>query len=346
MKLVKGHTNDEKPRTRESETLKLKEMPTPETYREWKTSVREDVRAASDRPDEACPWIMEVWSDREDKKRLSEELGEPGNFVTLDTNLLAALTRSEKGVLAQRILTAKEECAKEGKAMGGRLVLFMFDQYFKTSEEAGNLYSLEDLLRVSRHGKGIIDLKRFLNAWDSVIAGMKRPPEEKVLKDIWLRQVRSCHLLRYDIDTYDRCRDDDPNKSYDFLMRCMRDLIERDRLRENGERVSKVDASKAPTPKAGAAAPERKDPKKKSAPKPKDAEEKYCFDFQKLVREGGSKRCSHPRVDQRGAGKALSAPAVPDINTWKSRLGLAAILIFFNGRTSVRTLPGAIESVL
>ena len=215
MKLVKGHTNDEKPRTRESETLRFKEMPTPETYREWKTSVREDVRAASDRPDEAWPWIMEVWSDREDKKKLLEELGEPGKFVTLDTKILAALTRSAKGDLAQRILTAKEECAKEGKAMRGRQVLFMFDQYFKTSEEAGNLYSLEDLLRVSRHGEGIIDLKRFLNAWDSVIAGMKRPPEEKVLKDILLRQVRSCHLLRYDIDTYDRCRDDDPNKSYD-----------------------------------------------------------------------------------------------------------------------------------
>ena len=53
MKFAKGHKDDEKPRTRESETLRFKEMPTPETYREWKTSVREDVRAASDRPDEA-----------------------------------------------------------------------------------------------------------------------------------------------------------------------------------------------------------------------------------------------------------------------------------------------------
>ena len=247
-------------------------------------------RAASDRPDEAWPWIMEVWPDREDKKRLLEELGEPGKFVTLDTRILAALTRPAKGDLAQRILTAKEECAKEGKATRGRQVLFMLDQYFKTSEEAGNLYSLEDLLRVSRHGEGIIDLKRFLNAWDSVIAGMKKPPEEKVLKDILLRQVRSCHLLRYDIDTYDRCRDDDPNKSYDFLMRCVRGLIERDRRRENRERVSKVNASKAPTPKAGAAAPEKKDPKKKSAPKPKDAEEKCCFDFQKGSCTGGPLR--------------------------------------------------------
>ena len=192
--------------------------------------------------------------------------------------------------------------------MRGRQVLFMFDQYFKTSEEAGNLYSLEDLLRVSRHGEGIIDLKRFLNAWDSVIAGMKKPPEEKVLKDILLRQVRSCHLLRYDIDTYDRCRDDDPNKSYDFLMRCMRDLIERDRLRENRERVSKVNASKAPTPKAGAAAPEKRDPKKKSAPKPKDAEEKYCFDFQKGSCTRGANCPYAHRKEPRGRSATRGRP--------------------------------------
>ena len=33
---------------------------------------------------------MEVWSDREDKKKLLEELGEPGKFVILDTKILAA----------------------------------------------------------------------------------------------------------------------------------------------------------------------------------------------------------------------------------------------------------------
>ena len=57
MKLVKGHTDDKKPRTRESETLRFKETPTPETYREWKKS-------ASDRLDKAWSWIMEVWLDR------------------------------------------------------------------------------------------------------------------------------------------------------------------------------------------------------------------------------------------------------------------------------------------
>ena len=101
---------------------------------------------------------------------------------------------------------------------------------------------------------------------------MKKPPEEQRVERHF---ASSSEKLPYDIDTYDRCRDDDPNKSYDFLMRCARDLIERDRLCiglcENRERVSKANASRAPTVKAGAAAPEKKDFKRKSAPKPKDA---------------------------------------------------------------------------
>ena len=37
--------------------------------------------------------------------------------VTLDAKMLAAPARSAKGDLAQRILAAKEQCAKEGKAI-------------------------------------------------------------------------------------------------------------------------------------------------------------------------------------------------------------------------------------
>ena len=31
----------------------------------------------------------------------------------------------------------------------GRQVLYLFDQHFKTSEEVGSLYSVEDLLKVN-----------------------------------------------------------------------------------------------------------------------------------------------------------------------------------------------------
>ena len=52
----------------------------------------------------------------------------------------------------------------KGILVRGRKVLYMFDEYFRTSEEAGNLYQLEDLLKVARKGDTIEDLKRFMTS--------------------------------------------------------------------------------------------------------------------------------------------------------------------------------------
>ena len=49
----------------------------------------------------------------------------------------------------------------------------MFEDYFRTSEEAGSLYRVEDLLGVVRTGESVEDLRRFLNRWDATIAGME-----------------------------------------------------------------------------------------------------------------------------------------------------------------------------
>ena len=51
----------------------------------------------------------------------------------------------------------------------------MFEDDFKTSEEAGSLYRVEDLLGVVRTGDTVDDLKRLLNRWDATIAGMETP---------------------------------------------------------------------------------------------------------------------------------------------------------------------------
>ena len=45
----------------------------------------------------------------------------------------------------------------------------MFEDYFRTSEEAGSLYRVEDLLGVVRTGESVEDLRRFLNRWDATI---------------------------------------------------------------------------------------------------------------------------------------------------------------------------------
>ena len=91
---LKGKSDDDKPKVKEAESIKLPEFPNPETYRSWKAATREAVRAASDQPDEAFLWLLETYN----KDVTHDQLRDPGKFLTLDTKLLAALSyNSSKG---------------------------------------------------------------------------------------------------------------------------------------------------------------------------------------------------------------------------------------------------------
>ena len=83
-----------------------------------------------------------------------------------------------KGELGRRILNRKEVEASKGHAVRGRQVLLMFEQFFKINEEAGALYSVEDLLKVTLNSD---DLSTFIHNWESVIAGMSHVPEDTTL---------------------------------------------------------------------------------------------------------------------------------------------------------------------
>ena len=176
-KLFKGDTGagEEKPKVKEAESIKLPDFPNPETYRSWKIATREAVRAASDRPDEACDWILAVY----ERHAGHSSLRDPGKFVTLDTKLLAALTKVAKGELARQILNFKETEAGERRAVRGRQVLYLFDQHFKTNEEVGSLYSVEDLLKVNLLQD---DLSTFIHNWEGVVAGMSHVPDERTFR--------------------------------------------------------------------------------------------------------------------------------------------------------------------
>ena len=51
--LTSKSNEPERPKVKEAESIRLPDFPSPETYRSWKISTRETVRAASDQPDEA-----------------------------------------------------------------------------------------------------------------------------------------------------------------------------------------------------------------------------------------------------------------------------------------------------
>ena len=110
-------------------------------------------------------WIQEAY----DKDANHESLRDPGKFLTL-----------ERGELSREI-----------------------DQYFKTNEEVGSLYSVEDLLKVRLLND---DLSTFINNWESVMTGLSHTPDETTLRDILLRELRQSKRLKYDLEIYDRAR--------------------------------------------------------------------------------------------------------------------------------------------
>ena len=330
--LLKGESaQEEKPKAKEAETVKLPDFPNPETYRSWKTATRESIRAASDKPDEAFKWILEVY----DKGASHEALRDPQKFLTLDTKLLAALTKVAKGELARQILNFKEVEAGKGRAVRGRQILYLFDQYFKTNEEVGSLYSVEDLLKVNLLGD---DLSSFIHNWDweSVIAGMSHVPDEVTQRDILLRQIRKSTKMKYDLEIYDRAKEGSKEHSYGFLVQSIKDLLTRERMRKNRDRIAKSHGDKygAPAPTkpgggntrppsrggrgrsssrdSGRSSARSRSSSRSSSPKSSKA---ICYDFQKGKCTRGDKckylhkaRSQSPKTDKPNkGGKKINA---------------------------------------
>ena len=66
LQVLGGNQKGGAPKVKEAASLKFPELPRPENHRKWKTAIREEIRASSDKPDEAWEWLMEVYQDRED----------------------------------------------------------------------------------------------------------------------------------------------------------------------------------------------------------------------------------------------------------------------------------------
>ena len=143
--------------------------------------------------------------------------------------------------MAREILIFKETEAAKDIAVRGRQVLYLFDQYFKTNEEVGSLYSVEDLLKVRLIND---DLSTFLSSWESVMSGLSHMPDETTLRDIFLRELRQSKRLKYDLEIYDRAKERSDQHSYAFLKNSIREMLTRERKRKNRDRIARSHGDK------------------------------------------------------------------------------------------------------
>ena len=168
--------------------------------------------------------------------------------------------------------------------MKGRHLLLRFHEYFATSIKHGAIYGLEDLMSVKMVND---DLKGFINKWDSVLAGMKKEPEDNVLEAYFHLAVKRFKPLEHDLALYDRAADGSKERSYDFLITAARAYLERRRLEKMRDATkrslgAKDTAMPAPDDKKG-----------------------VCFDFQKIgkCKRGSSCPYKHEKGREKSKGK-------------------------------------------
>ena len=95
-RLTSKEGDGEKPRTKEAESIKLNDMPAPETYRQWRKHVRDEVKSCSDKPNEAWSWLNEVFDTKTPRVELEKRLQEPGKFITLDETIGSVNSLSQR----------------------------------------------------------------------------------------------------------------------------------------------------------------------------------------------------------------------------------------------------------
>ena len=136
-------------RTKEASSITLLPLPMVPNFRTWKISVRSAVVQASTSVNEAWLWIREV----EAPNTTFASLHYPGQqFLSLDTKLDCAVQRVIKSDLSREIIQRSEELTMNNVRMTGRQALWMVYQSYKTDEENGAAYDMEDLIAVTLRG--------------------------------------------------------------------------------------------------------------------------------------------------------------------------------------------------
>ena len=276
----KSKDRDRENKAKEADKVLIPKFPTPEKYRDWKIKVRDNIAAASAKPDDARTWVGKVYTESQTIEALDDSEG----FATLDAKLLASLTNCAEGDLGRQIATFKELRAREEKPVKGRHLLLRFHEYFATSIRHGAIYGLEDLMSVKMVND---DLKGFINKWDSVLAGMKKEPENNVVEAYFHLAVKRFKPLEHDLALYDRAAEGSKERSYDFLITAARAYLERKRLEKMRDATKRSLGAKdvvvpAPEDKKGA-----------------------CFDYQKTgkCKRGSSCPYKHEKGREKSKGK-------------------------------------------
>jgi hypothetical protein len=131
-------------------------------------------------------------------------------------------------------LTEEKE-AKEGRLLKGRQILKMIYEAHKLNEEIGQVFDIENILSTTFKGD---KLAKFLQDWDTVLAGQIAPVSELILKPLLHRQLMNSPSLKEEMAHYERALPDSDDKTYAYLYKVLRRRVELNRQEGNRRAIT------------------------------------------------------------------------------------------------------------
>jgi len=205
------------------------------------------VDTASKRKDnKALKWILECeqWDTVTDEQLdLFDRDASHRRFALLNKRLSTQLLKvaqsnsSNVPLLGTRILQSAEAALKEGRTLGGRVILRTVFRYYKPHDMAVEYYRVTDIT-----GLKVVDgnLEAFQIQWNKWLSGLKAPLASTWLEPWYYAAVMSHKGIAIDIATYERLPESSGgDRSYEFLVAAVNAYVERQRKKRMTEALTK-----------------------------------------------------------------------------------------------------------
>jgi hypothetical protein len=197
-----GSSEDELRRRRGLvKAMVLPEVPAASGLRAWIQTLYVRICAASKRnKTRTLKWVKEC----EHANHISELERSGKRWDDLDTALATAMVDIARGPLKRELLMYQEKQSKRGEPLCGRAAVFMMFRRFQIEKGASIQVDLNQLMCLRFNG----DLEGYLDAWDDVLLGLNKKPDDDWLLGLLETELRKVtalgpHFVIYDASPHD-----------------------------------------------------------------------------------------------------------------------------------------------
>ena len=163
-------------------------------------------------------------------------------MVNLDAKLKSGVKRiANHGLIASDIDQLTGDLDKQGKILRGRQIVHKIMTNCQIDVKSAHLFGFNDMNKI-RLVNG--DLRGMVSMWETTLARCHVPlDEETILLPMFFKLIEKHPPLAEDIAHYKRADKDDPDRSYQFLLRSAKKVIELEMFDRNREDIQAAIAS-------------------------------------------------------------------------------------------------------